>query len=852
MTAFAVCLLAVAAGLAADEPAFRRELAEEEKVVSPERFRLDDGYGLVGALDTVAADLVPFLGDSTRSLSLRRGEVAGPESYRVEVSPERVTLTAGDDDGMRRAVYYFEARTRAGDLANCVRKPWLRHRISRCYFGPIKRPPFNTDELMNDVDYYPDAYLNRLAHEGINGLWLTIGFADLAKTRFRPVSETRERRLAKLRRTVEKCRRYGIRTWIFCIEPKMWRPGDPFREAHPEAMGKSIWSGDCVTCTGCAVAREYLEEATRSIFEAVPDLGGILAITHGERYTTCLSLIQPQSSSTRLSCSVCGRLEPWQIHMNTVGAMVKGMRSASPQAEFISWFYQPQPTPVRGEWVAECAKHLPEGTIFQYNFESGAQKEQLGKVRLGGDYWLSYEGPSDPFVRVAAAAREAGSPLSAKIQVGCSHEDATVPFVPAPGLLYRKYREMRKAGVSSVMQCWYFGNYPGLMNAAAGELAFENFSDDEDSFLLRLARPDWGDAAPLAAKTWGTLTRGYMEYPLSNQMQYYGPVHAGCTWPLLADVSMAALPRSWKPQDTPSGDLIGECLENHTLDEALELLDRGWRTMCGDGRADPIADLSAAVPAGDRRRMRDIGLMRALRYQFETARDILEFYACRRDAIYASREKGDFAEARRLLGKMRAIVRREREIGREMERLCRDDPRLGYHSEAEDYRFSAEKVVKRTEGLATTDARLAEIDAALAAGKPWPESAHERDAERWTNAKFLADGSLEIWGRAPNPELKRPVKVYLYDVCGTAFAKSYSVVPSGGEFRLKVPAEDWGRDRRSRPGWMMLDQGNKFGLDSARWPADPQCAARKDVRLNLAWIDGYRFGRLAPATCAGD
>ena len=34
--------------------------------------------------------------------------------------------------------------------------PWLKDRISRCSFGPIKREPYNRDELMDDVDYYPD------------------------------------------------------------------------------------------------------------------------------------------------------------------------------------------------------------------------------------------------------------------------------------------------------------------------------------------------------------------------------------------------------------------------------------------------------------------------------------------------------------------------------------------------------------------------------------------------------------------------------------------------------------------------------------------------------------------------
>ena len=97
--------------------------------------------------------------------------------------------------------------------------PWLSNRISRCFFGPIKRPPFFRDELADDVDYYPEPYLDRLAREGVNGLWLTIEFADFSKELTGNWPEGAEKRLAKLCRTVEKCVRYGIRIWLFCIEP---------------------------------------------------------------------------------------------------------------------------------------------------------------------------------------------------------------------------------------------------------------------------------------------------------------------------------------------------------------------------------------------------------------------------------------------------------------------------------------------------------------------------------------------------------------------------------------------------------------------------------------------------------
>jgi len=73
-----------------------------------------------------------------------------------------------------------------------------------------------------------------------------------------------------------------------------------------------------------------------------------------------------------------------------------------------------------------------------------------------------------------------GKPLYAKMQVCCSHELATVPYIPAPGLVFRKYAGACRYGVEGVLQCWYFGNYPSVMSKAAGELSFlEDFSDEE-------------------------------------------------------------------------------------------------------------------------------------------------------------------------------------------------------------------------------------------------------------------------------------------------------------------------------------------------------------------------------------
>jgi hypothetical protein len=268
---------------------------------------------------------------------------------------------------------------------------------------------------MDDVDYYPDAYLSRLAHEGVNGLWMTIEFRDLCRTSLIEPHPDAEKRLHKLRRTVDKCLRYGIKTWVFCIEPASFKPEDPIMEKYPELRSASDGGGGYCFCTGSDIADRYLYESTNWLFSQVPGLGGLINISYGERATTCLSSIHGDSDDP-LDCPRCGRIPRWQILHRSLGAMQRGMREANPDAELISWFYMPH-AGTHPDWMFDVAGHMPEGVILQYNFESGALKTQAGKVRCGGDYWLSHVGPSANFARIAERAGNAGTQLSAKYRL---------------------------------------------------------------------------------------------------------------------------------------------------------------------------------------------------------------------------------------------------------------------------------------------------------------------------------------------------------------------------------------------------------------------------------------------------
>lgn len=651
-----------------------------------------------GLLETALADFKRFLKEAgipdNRGAELKiekNGGFSG-EDFALSVTGNGILLQGGTTEAVRRGLYYLTDRISALDMPFLpwgaeTRRFWLKNRISRCFFGPIKRPPFFRDELMDDIDYYPEEYLSHLAHEGVNGLWLTIEFHDLCTTDYIKEDPNAQKRLAKLRDTVRRCLRYGIKTWIFCIEPVSWSSRRPLPEGAEElagpGYGAALTSGVGNVNTFCSVtekAQKHLYDATYSIFSQVPGLGGMIVLPMGERVCSCLSTKSSRSSADIPCPKRCSLTVP-EIFANLMNPMFRGLRAAAPGADMIVWPYQPDPCQLE-DWIFTLPEKLDKDIIFTYNFESGFNKTQLGKIHCGGDYWLSCTGPSDRFGRMAQKVTS-HCQLGAKLQVACSHEVATVPYIPVPGVLYRKYRGMRENGVAHVMQCWYFGNCPGMMNKAAGMLAMEDFSGSEEEFLEKLAAIDWGSDAKTMAKIWQTFEKAYSFYPLENQFQYYGPMHDGTLWPLHLKQVLRQLPRSWKPDCDPAGDVLGEALKSHTAGDCLILLEK-MAALWQEGMKD-FASVAAAH-AHDPARVLDAGVTEAMSLLINSSSRIFRFYAMR-TALFKN-----IGSAEKLLDKMEELVRAEITASDRLAELSAADPRLGYHSEAEVAKFFPENL----------------------------------------------------------------------------------------------------------------------------------------------------------------
>ena len=321
------------------------------------------------------------------------------EAYRILVKEDSCMVEAADTEGIRRALIYLEDEMlrREGailPLGEISRKPAIRARITRGFFSPTNRPPKCQDELLDDMDYYPDEYLNRLVHDGTNGLWIYTYFNQLLTSDcFTEYGKDSVKRIAKLRRVVEKCKRYGIKVYVFGVEPFALAP--EIAVNYPDSVGGIAWNGHHTVCTYSELGAKYCVEATQRLMEQVPDLGGIIDITYGERPTTCASL------RDLCQCPRCRQHTRSEILAHNIDLLKEGIRRAGSKADFISWTYEHRVTPM--DEIKDYVRRAPSDVVLMENFEDAGYTEQLGKTTASP--WRTSCPPSDSWWRSTPTSR---------------------------------------------------------------------------------------------------------------------------------------------------------------------------------------------------------------------------------------------------------------------------------------------------------------------------------------------------------------------------------------------------------------------------------------------------------------
>ena len=678
---------------------FVEEIKEYEEIASPRTKKI---YVTTPELLPEAAKITlerHFIPDEKGfPLTLVKDDSLCAEEFILDVSDEKIIITAADDSGFRYGVCELEERFAGRDFTGTIRrKPWVKHRISRCFFAPNTRPPLKLDELTDDQDYYPEAYLDRIMHERLNGVWLTLYLNDMPSSFFPERGKDADRRLAKLKKVAERCAKYGIKCYIFMAEPRSfagtWKSNTKEDMArHPELASVSRVLGNEVTyfCTTSPEGKQYITETVGYIFSKVPELGGIINIMSLESSHPCAERkLYPHVA--KCECPRCSPYSGAELYAEMAKTFNKAMKKYSPDAEFFGWYYSAfhMPGEPENEVVQQTASMWPEDCTLLYNCETGGENQQCGRTMIVQDYSLSWAGPSNFWKGLASRAKK----IAAKMQTGVSHEDATVPYFPVPDILFERYQGLHAVGnCEAVMQCWYFGSVPSIMNKAAGRLSFSPMPASDQEFLLELAAPDWGEHALKVAQAWKAFSLSYRNFPECIAFKWAGPLHFSIVYPWYvypADLPISPSYTQAFPKN--SGDRIGECVGYAftfaEIRSQLKLMDELWQK--GMALLEPCCDTEL--------RKKELRVAEAIGLQFASTRRLFEFYYLRDDMIFNGNDN---------IKAMKELVAAEIEATLKMAELCKLDSRLGYHSEVESYCFFPEKLYARAELLKDAAADL--------------------------------------------------------------------------------------------------------------------------------------------------
>lgn len=655
------------------------------------------------------------IGGDRFAISLKKKHSLKGESFELDVKDSRCDVFAGDSEGIRRALIYIQdellsnySLMKKGKIQKDVN---LNLRLARCFFAPINRPPKNIAELDDEEDYYTEAYLDRLTYDGANAVWVYSDLDVLVKSSYiTEFGQGSEKRIKKLKALIEKCSRYGIKVYLLIIapmsldEPTIQNRYPDIDKKYPQIAGNNL-RGPRGFCLYSEFGKAFLTEAIENLVKTVPKLGGIIDITFGERVTTCGNTWPTFEGKWVNTCPRCKDKSRMEIVSHTVEIIKNAIDRVNPAVDFISWTYG-----MRGQRenaICEYVDKCPDNVVMLQNYEDDGRVVQLGKKRFALDYYLSYVGPSEMFKTTAKRALTTGKKVYAKMQVCCSHECATVPYIPVPGIIYDKVIGAKTLGVSGIMEGWLFGNYPCLMSKAVGLLSYDNEFENKRDFLRKLARLYHSEEdVEKTVSAWNYFEKGYSNYPVNVMFNYYGPMHDGIVWELSLKPKNKPLSRSWQLTDVPNGDRIGECLfGGHSIDEAItlcSLLCVNWQKGLNE-----LSETSQWNNPKDEQ----ISVAKALGVLFKSGLNVLRFYKLRDNLGYG---EGD---ACRNLALMKEIVENEIDNCNEMIALCENDNRLGYHSEAEGYKFFPEKIKRRKEGLQTLlNGEFVELEARIKKG----------------------------------------------------------------------------------------------------------------------------------------
>lgn len=431
-----------------------------------------------------------------------------PESFEVTISRGEVRITAPERAGILQALYHLEdeMERRGGPFlkigSQARRQVWtprLLYSYFALYGDPLAEP---------DIDPFPDPYLERLAREGINGVWMQAVLSTLAPSRrFPEFGAGAARRLETLRALVRRAGQFGVRVYLYLNEPRAMPAA--FFEKRPELRG-SPFQDFFSMCTSAPEVREWIGESLRHVFAEAPELGGIFTITMSENHTNCFSHggAWGAGAPSAPQCPRCSRRQSWDVIGELIRTFRDAIRKVSATADVIAWDWG------WGDALADrLIPLLPRDVKFQSISEWSQPVHRGGISTMVGEYSISVPGPGPRATRNWGVARQAGLKTMAKVQFNNTWEISAVPYIPVPQLVLEHCRGLSQAGVAGLLASWTCGGYPSP-NLAAAKAFYATPRAEPAEILEALALRRYGRAAAEGAvEAWRQFSEAFREFP---------------------------------------------------------------------------------------------------------------------------------------------------------------------------------------------------------------------------------------------------------------------------------------------------------------------------------------------------
>jgi len=534
--------------------------------------------------------------------------------------------------------------------------------------------------LEPELDPYPAGYLERLATNHINAVWLQGVLHKLAPFPWAPSLSTRwEERLQNLRRLAVRARDHGISIFLYLNEPRAMPLA--FFSERPELKGAG--EGDhAALCTSQPQVRDWMREAIATVVSRVPELGGFFTITASENLTNCWS------HGGGAGCPRCSKRSPAEVIAEVVGTFAAGIdigRARSSDQRI----HKSLPSLIAWDWgwndaaVEETIRRLPASCALMSVSEWNLPIDRGMKTTVG-EYSISAVGPGPRATRHWKLARDRGLRVLAKVQANNSWEMSAVPYIPALANVAKHAANLRAADVDGVMMGWTLGGYPSP-NFDTFEEALRSGAA-ADSVLEQIATRRVGKGSATAVvQAWQQFSRGFSEFPFHIGVVYAAPLQNGPSnllWekPTGHHASMVGFPyddlAAWRAVYPPE-----------TFIAQLEKVADGFKA----GLA--FLDTARVLAEGDDyRRLIDAesSIARTCEIHFRAVASQVRFVLAR-DALAKASQRD---EALKHIGALEKVIRNELSAATELHRLQQRDSRLGFEASNQYYYVPVDLVEK--------------------------------------------------------------------------------------------------------------------------------------------------------------